>query len=221
MAYENYSFVSWTDGTPITSGRLGQMSTNIEQVKDSEERKPQGLLKLNTASSSIANVSDFDAHLLVSLKDETSTGGSDNSISSDADRTLKFTVNFPGFAVRGKGSEDSTYNLYIRQGEFGDGGSTVLATWKMTPATYSYIDVSSNANADITAETVKSTAYHTRFGAGTYSILLPLTASITAGSYYVSYDRVQGASAANAPAYYLDTASTAAQFYVEDVGSAV
>ena len=51
MAYENYTFVSWTDGTPITGDRLAQMSTNIDQVKDATDDKPYGLLKFKTVTS--------------------------------------------------------------------------------------------------------------------------------------------------------------------------
>jgi hypothetical protein len=44
MAYENYYFVSWANGTPITGDRLNQMSINIEQVKDATSSSPKGIL---------------------------------------------------------------------------------------------------------------------------------------------------------------------------------
>ena len=67
MAYENYSFVSWTTGTPITGDRLSQMSTNIEQVKDATDDKPQGILKFKQISVNSNTFSDYNEHELVNL----------------------------------------------------------------------------------------------------------------------------------------------------------
>ena len=39
--YTNYSIVSWSDTTPITSVRLNQMSVNIDQVKIVNDDKPK------------------------------------------------------------------------------------------------------------------------------------------------------------------------------------
>ena len=51
MAYENYSQVSWTDGTPITGDRLQQMSTNTQQVKEATDDAPQGVKKIKSVAS--------------------------------------------------------------------------------------------------------------------------------------------------------------------------
>jgi len=61
MAYENYSFVSWTDGTPISSDRMAQMSMNIEQVRDFNDSKPAGVLQFIevTTANVVANIQDL------------------------------------------------------------------------------------------------------------------------------------------------------------------
>ena len=58
MAYENYTFVSWSDGTPITSERLAQMSMNVEQVRDANDNKPNGILSFEeiTSGTLVSNV---------------------------------------------------------------------------------------------------------------------------------------------------------------------
>ena len=55
MAYENYFYVSWAAGTPLTSGRFEQMSLNIQQVKDASTDKPNGVLQFNQSSNASAN----------------------------------------------------------------------------------------------------------------------------------------------------------------------
>lgn len=218
MAYENYNFVNWTAGTPITSQRLGQMSTNIDQVKDAESQKPYGLLKFTSTSTSTSNISDFaNSHLVVELKDETSTGGADNSVNADLDRYVKITFNFPGFTILGAGAEDSTYFVQIYQGEFSSNGKVLKSSWKATPHTYSYIDVATAA-ADIANEKLKASAQRTTVGAGTYSFLMSTGGGLSGAAFHVSVRREQGASTANAPEFFIDCASTQAQLYVEDVG---
>ena len=96
MAYENYNFVSWSDGTPITSLRLSQMSTNIEQVKDVIDDKASGVLKFNqltTQSPNATGYSDFTEHEVIYLKDESGTGGSDRRVSIAENRYYKIIVN--------------------------------------------------------------------------------------------------------------------------------
>ena len=51
MAYETYSTVSWSDGTPISSDRLQQMSTNAEAIKDTTDGFGQGVLSYQTISA--------------------------------------------------------------------------------------------------------------------------------------------------------------------------
>jgi hypothetical protein len=216
MAYENYRFISWTDGTPLTGERLAQMSTNIEQVKDATDNRPQGIIQLNQITSDIPNAtgySDFQEYELIALKEDPPI---DKRVSVDGNRYYKLTLNFPGFLVKNRGAEDSTFLIKFYQGTFGNAG-TLLNTWRLTPPIFSYYDVSSNANQ--TNDTYKSSGYPTRFGAGDYSVILTSSASgLSVESFYVSIKRDQGASANNAPAYYVPSGGTIMQFYIEDVG---
>ena len=55
-------------------------------------------------------------------------------------------------------------------------------------------------------------------GAGDYTLVLDSGLGLTTESFYVSIKRDQGASANNAPSYYIPASTTKMQFYVEDVG---
>lgn len=216
MAYENYRFISWTDGTPLTGERLAQMSTNIEQVKEATDDRPQGLIQFHQISTDVPNAtgySDFAEYELISLKEDPPA---DRRVSVDGNRYYKLHLNFPGFLVKARGAEDSTFLIKFYQGTFGN-ASTLLNTWRVTPPIFSYYDVSSNASTTTTS--VKSNGYPTRFGAGDYSYVVTTSSSgISAESFYVAIKRDQGASANNAPAYYIPSGGTTMQFYVEDIG---
>jgi hypothetical protein len=216
MTYENYRFVSWTAGTPITGERLAQMSTNIEQVKDATDDRPQGLIQIKTITSDVPNAtgySDFAEYELISLKFESPT---DRRVSVDGNRYYKISLGFPGFLIKNKGSEDSTFLIKFYNGIFGN-ASTLINTWRITPPIFSYYDT--HTSSSTTTVEVKSIGYPTRFGAGTYSYIATTGSSgITSQSFYVSIKRDQGAGANNAPAYYVPSGGTAMQFYIEDIG---
>jgi len=216
MAYENYSFVSWTTGTPITGERLGQMSTNIEQVKDATDDKPQGILKFKQDSASTSTFSDYDEHELIKLADESGSSGPDNRVSVDGNRYYKLILNFPGFSIKNKGMEDSTYKIRIYSGEFGS-ANTLITTWAVTPHTFDFYNTA--ANASTTSTTVKSIGYDTVVGTGTYSYVLSSNASgLTGESFFVTVDRDAGSNTTNAPDYVIRGNTSTIQFYVEDAG---
>jgi hypothetical protein len=78
MAYENYRYVSWASGTPITGERLSQMSNNIEQVKEATDDNPRGIIQFQQVSTDVPNTTgftgfDFDEHELISLKEDPHT----------------------------------------------------------------------------------------------------------------------------------------------------
>lgn len=216
MAYENYQFVSWTTGTPITGERLSQMSTNIEQIKDATDGRPQGVIQLNQITADVPNTtgySDFAEYELISLKEDPPI---DKRVSVNENRYYKISLNFPGFLVKERGAEDSTFLIKFYQGTFGN-ASTLLNTWRITPPIFSFYDVSSNPST--TSVGVKASGYPTRFGAGEYSIILSSSASgFTNESFYVAIKRDQGANTTNAPSYYVPSGGTTMQFYIEDVG---
>lgn len=215
MAYENYRFVSWSSGTPLSSDRFSQMSTNIEQVKDATDDNPRGIIQLSQITTDVPSstgYSDFVEYEIIALKEDPP---SDKRVTLPANRFYRMSLSFPGIVIKNKGAEDSTFNIKFYQGIFGVAG-TLLATWKMTPPPFGYYDVSTNTS--VTTTTVKSTGYPTRIGAGTYSVVLDTGLGLTTESFYVTIKRDQGASANNAPAYYIPSSTTAMQFFVEDVG---
>lgn len=220
MAYENYTPVSWTDGTPITGDRLQQMTTNIEQVKDATDDYPKGLIKLKTITSNSSDYSDFTEREVIALEDESGTGGADNRVSINANRYYRVSIHFPGVAVKEPGNEDSTFNLKICHGQFG-GANTTLATYKLTVPPYTYLNSASNATPVISDHTVKQSAFHTRVGAGTYSVVEVSSVAISNRDFFVSIGRTQGASNNSPTAYFIPSADSKCQLYVEDIGGTV
>lgn len=222
MAYENYSQVSWTDGSPVTGERLQQMSTNIQQVKEATDDSPQGLKRIKTVSTSSASFTTFSTtNEIVALKDETGTGGADNRVTISANRYYRIVLNFTGFQVDAKGAEDSVYQLTIHEGTHG-GANTTLYTAEFTPPIFAYIDVSAlGGSATISNIALRNNSYDSKFGAGTHSVVLSTDGSgFTNKSFFAAVNRFQGQSSANAPSYSIPAASTSKplQLYVEDVG---
>jgi hypothetical protein len=224
MAYENYSQVSWTDGTPITGDRLQQMSTNIQQVKEATTDSPEGVKKLKTVTSNTASYTDFaNTHEIINLSDESGTGGGDNRVTISANRFYRVTLNFTGFVVDTKGAEDCTYILSLHTGTHGS-ANTMIYSARFTPSPFAYIDVSTlGANATISNIALRNNSYDSRFGAGSHSVVLQSNISGFSNEvFFAAINRIQGASATNAPAYYVPASSTVQplQMYVEDIGGA-
>lgn len=224
MAYENYSQVSWTDGTPITGDRLQQMSTNIQQVKEATDDSPEGIKKIksvSTTSSSFSNFGTFNE--IIALKDDTGSGGTDNRVSIGASRFYKVTLNFTGFVVGAKGAEDSVYTVAIYNGLFASiGAATQIFTADFTPPIFAFINVASvGGSATIANIALRNDAYDSKFGASTLSVVLSTAGSgLTNQSFFAAVKREQGASSANAPTFTVPASSTVKllQLYVEDIG---
>ncbi len=222
MAYENYTPVSWSDGTPITGARLQQMTTNIEQVKDATDDKPKGLLRLKTITANTSSFSDFTEHEIVALEDETSNplpNSGDNRVTVDAYRWYKITINFPGVAVTEPGNEDSVFNLKICSGQFG-GANTTIKTYKFTVPPYTYLNSASNATPVISDHSVKGN-FPTRVGAGTYTVIANTSTALSNQDFFVSIIRNQGQSNNSPSAYVIPCADTSCDLFVEDVGGTV
>lgn len=223
MAYENYNFVSWSDGTPITGARLAQISTNIEQVKDVVDDKAQGILQMNEITTVVPNstgYSDFVEREVLYLKDDSGTGGADRRVTISENRYYKITVNIPAISIANAGCEDSKYVITVYNGlSLADSGKQKLGTWEITPHTYSFINVA-GASANIANEALKTaTTYPSKIGAGTYSVLKTTSTALTNQSFFLTVSRTAGANTNNAPNWRLDAnASAPIQIYVEDVG---
>jgi len=222
MAYENYSQVSWTDGSPLTGERLQQMSTNIEQVKEATDDSPQGLKKIKSNPDQVGSISSFSSTTeIIALKDEFSTGGNaDNRVTIDANRYYRITLHFTGFQIDAKGAEDSFYQISLHEGTHG-GANTTLHTVSFTPPIFAFINVATLASqATIANIALRSDAYDSRFGAGTYSVVKQTGSSASTNkSYFAAVTRFAGASPAYAPSYIIPTSATAPlQLFVEDIG---
>ncbi len=222
MAYENYNFVSWSDGSPLSSNRLGQMSTNIEQVKDVVDDKAQGILRLNQIQTQLPNstgYAGFTENEIIYLKDQSSEeGGADRRVTIETNRYYKVTVNIPSIAVLARGAEDCKFTINIYNGNsLSDPSLLKIGFWEITPHIFGYIDVSSNASAN--TFTVKSNTYPTKTAAGTFSVVQTSGATKETKSFFATVARIQGLSANNAPRWRIEANSASPiQLYVEDVG---
>ena len=223
MAYENYNFVSWSDGTPISSLRLSQMSTNIEQVRDVVDDKASGVIKFKNITSQVPNATGYSTFVeneIIFLRDDSGTGGQDRRVSISENRHYKITVNIPAIGILRPGAEDSTYVIRIYDGiNLADDGKQELAKWEVTPHTFSFINVAAVALANISNEAIKSNTYPSKIGAGTYTVLKTTGAALTNESFFLTVARVIGANSNNAGNWRIEgSASAPIQIYVEDAG---
>jgi hypothetical protein len=220
MAYENYSFVSWTAGTPISSDRLGQMSTNIGQVKDATDDNPKGLIKIKTISgSTFGPYSSFNTeHEIISLENE-GGAGVNNLVNVGVNRYYRLTLSFPGISILNAGAEDSTYLITLNEGT--TAAPIVLSTWKVTAGPFTFINTA-GGNANIANEILKTSSFPTRIGAGTYSTIFDSTGSgVTNKRYYIGITRDDGSTQNNNPTFQILTSDARMQFYAEDIGGSV
>ena len=219
MAYENYRFISWSTGTPITGERMSQMSTNIEQVKLATDDRPQGLIKyskLTTLQSYAAG--NVALNTLVNLRDDTPSG-SDNRVSADASRYVRLMVTFPGIKITARGAEDTRYELVIKQGLDTDPSPTILSKFYLNPHLYAFYDVATNGASTETID-VRSGGNDVYFGAGSYSTVIDTsTAGLSNVNFFVAIQRVANSDMTNSPGYTVMSSSTSPlEFYAEDIG---
>jgi len=220
MAYENYTQVAWTYGTPITGDRLQQMSENIQQVKDATDDNPRGLIKIKEVTSNLT-YSDMDTyHEIINLKNEGS-GNPDNSVTLPESRYVRLTVTFPGIKVTTGGQEDSVYILRVSQGNPAN-TATTLYQWKIGQPIHTFLDASSNASPTTSNTQVRSASYPNYFGAGAYSFVTTTGTGITgsngSGVFNIEIYRDSGNSAANPSTFIIPCAESKMQFYIEDIG---
>ena len=222
MAYENYTFVSWTDGTPLTSERLAQMSMNVEQVRDANDNKPNGLLQFIEVSTGtlLSNVVALNQSIIALTNPG---GGTDRRVNADASRYIRVVCVFPGFNVGGQGAEDSVLSLKFYQQVQGASyyeNTSPLTSFDFTIPPYSYYNVSANANILASAISFKSYPAHNIIGAGVYSFVLSTGGGLSQQNFSVAASRTFGGSGStNAPAVAIVAdADTKAQLYVEDIG---
>jgi hypothetical protein len=121
MGYTTYSTVSWSDGTPISSDRLQQMSTNSESIKTTTQGYSQGILKFNEISSNTSpDITDDTATAVIALD------GS-NALQVGANRWIKFTFTTPGVKIDTGADEENQYHFRLVAGTAH--GTGTIAEW--------------------------------------------------------------------------------------------
>jgi hypothetical protein len=217
--YTNYSFVSWSDTTPITSVRLNQMSTNTEQVKVITSENPQGIIKMITLSNNVTNGPNaiFANTKIIALTQETIGNiAYDNRVTLRGGRYYKLVLNLPGINQTDAGGEDSDYYIRFRTGNTAGSGD-IIATFKLNSGVGTYINVASVTPAAIAQTAVRNDI---TFGAGKYEYVLA-NVSVTNQSYFVELERAQGSSNVNASGWTVLASAGALQFYIEDAGGVI
>lgn len=207
--YTNYSLVTWTDLTPLSSVRLNQVSTNIEQVKIANEDKPKGLLRISNTvvTSGSSSASEFSNVKIASLD---LVGGIDNRVSLDSTRYYRLNLHLPGITQAIAGGEDSRYEVRFCKGNSLSTGN-IINTYTLNSGIGTYISLASGgANiANTTLRTGKT------FGAGVYSAVY--SALESNASFFIEVQRIAGANSNN-PSTWSLVNTTDMQFYIEDIG---
>lgn len=215
--YTNYSIVSWSDMTPITSVRLNQMSVNIDQVKIVNDDKPKGILKLRQVSNNVSNGTGavFANTKIIALTQETEGNVSyDNRVTLESGRYYKMCLNLPGITQSGAGGEDSNYFIRFRTGNTAGSGD-IIAAFQLNSGIGTFINVATVTPANTSQTTVRSDV---TFGSGKYEAVL-YNVSATNQSYFVEIERVAGGTGANNASNWTVLGSIGdLQFYIEDAG---
>ena len=105
--YNNYDAISWSLGTPITAGRLQQMSTNIAQVKSATDKYAKGVLVLNQYTTQVGSVVNTVLHTgltdatytIAILNSASGSGSTDQRIATEALRWYKVSLILPHIYV--------------------------------------------------------------------------------------------------------------------------
>lgn len=220
MAYENYTQVSWSLGTPITGDRLQQMTENIQQVKDATDDNPRGVIKIKEVTGAVTSNSMNSYVEIINLKNE-GAGNPDNSVTLPASRYVKLTLTFPGIKVAAPGQEDSVFILRVSQGSNANTANT-LYLWKISQPIHTFLDASTTSPPTVSNTQIRGSSHPVYFGAGSYSFITTTGAGITgsngSGVFNVEVYRDSGNSAANPSTFVIPCNESKMQFYIEDVG---
>jgi hypothetical protein len=215
--YTNYSFVSWTDSTPITSVRLNQMSVNTEQVKIVNDDKPKGILRLRDVTDNPVATGNnkFVPTKIAGLEQETiGNVGVDNRVTLDSSRYYKLTLTLPAIQQDQGGGEDSLYYLRFRTGNTANTGA-LLTTFVLAPPVGIYKTLVANTTISNGLAFMSPIV----FGAGTYTYVFRGN-TVTNQSHIAELERVTPPTGdANlASGWSVLASSGRMQFYIEDIG---
>ena len=205
--YDNYDAISWSLGTPITAGRLQQVSTNIADVKSATDDHAKGVLvfqNYTTVYSSVTgNVINAglagDVYTIATLDDQSGASSGSQEITIENDRYYKFCLNIPSVKIAAAGHAGSYFEIKLIKN---DGSSDVVL------GAYSFM-------------TSSSTATGRNFGGGMYSAVWNTDAgSSTPHNFKATISQQQRVTEDAAVTYAVPVSSTAPiQIWVEDVGA--
>lgn len=206
--YTNYSIVSWTDATPITSVRLNQMSTNIEQVRTVNDDKPKGLLKISNTIITSGSVAAGGAYANAKIVALTLNGSEDNRVTLDSMRRYRLVFGLSGLTQNGAGGENGVYLIKFCKGNGVSTGNTIQ-TYTIASGPGLYLDTTNTGSPTTNNTAVSSSIY---FGGGTYSVIY--TNNTVNESFFVEIQR-SGGTTSNPDDWSI---TDWVQFYIEDVG---
>jgi len=199
MGYNTYSTVSWSDGTPITSDRLQQMSSNSEAIKTTTDEYAQGLLAHQEYGTSGSAITDTSADKVIGLDSSSSWDNSgDNRVTIGANRWLKITFSISGveFTDLANGAIGAGYYFKLVEGTASS--DTTVAQWYF-------------ATPDEDASDMKTTG-------GAYTVMLDSGATgKTNVAYTVFMSRESGATSYKT----LASSTSKKQLFAEDCGKKV
>jgi hypothetical protein len=201
--YDNYDLISWALGTPITAGRLQQVSTNISEVKSATDKHAKGVLILEEFTSPVGTV-DSDGVLHTGLTGTVTTIANLNdgvqgnqTITLEAARWYKVSLTLPDLTISS-----------------GHSGSYFLIEIAKTVSSTTTVIGRFNVMTSSSAATTRF------FGGGTYSTIIDTGAGNTTPHEFKATVTHTGRDATNTNAYAVTaTASSPLQFWVEDVGA--
>jgi|TARA_R110000824_G_scaffold102002_3_gene242092 hypothetical protein len=188
--YNNYDPISWSLGTPITAGRLQQVSTNIAEVKSASDKHAKGIIVLNQHTDQIETETNGVLHtglttatyVIAILNDESGSGGGNQRVTPEASRWYKLSLVLPNIIVASD-HENSIWTVDLIKTV--SSTDTVLATFKImrpndTAAAYAgagvYSVVFDTVGGSTTPHEFKATVVQTgRSGSSTYAILAGTT----------------------------------------------
>ncbi len=193
--YTTYSTVSWSDGTPISSDRLQQMSTNSEAIKTTTQTYAKGVLARQEFGTAGSALTDTTADPVIALNDSTTYDrNGDNRLTIGANRLFRITFSIAG--VNFGAVEDDQRLYYFRLVEGTSNSDTMLAQWNFA------------APSDATSSL--------RVAGGDYSVLLESGATgKTSAVYTVFMSREAGTVSYNSYA----SSTSKKQLTAEDCGS--
>ena len=205
--YDNYDLISWSLGTPITAGRLQQVSTNIAEVKSATDDHAKGVLVFNQFTTAISSITNGvlhtglagDVYTIANLNEDSGPSSGNQEITLEADRYYKLCLNLQSVKIAAAGHAGSYFEIKLVKN---DGSSdTVLGA-------YSFM-------------TSSTTATGRNFGGGMYSVVFNTVAgSSTPHNFKATISQQQRVTADAAVTYAIPISSTApVQIWIEDVGA--